>query len=148
MGIFNSFDISASGMSAERYRMDIISQNMANANTTRTEKRRSRISSASRCSDTVRRLSRSTRRKARRFSSQVAIRSTSTRTRTGRRSEMSFSTSTSSSSSTQRRRQRHRMPLQPRRTPHRAIFFPSPITCRKNSRFFDDGRKRGDKCQE
>lgn len=37
MGIFDSFDISASGMSAERYRMDIISQNMANANTTRTE---------------------------------------------------------------------------------------------------------------
>ena len=37
MGIFNSFDISASGMSAERYRMDIISQNMANGNTTRTE---------------------------------------------------------------------------------------------------------------
>ena len=37
MGIFYSFDISASGMSAERYRMDIISQNMANANTTRTE---------------------------------------------------------------------------------------------------------------
>ena len=37
MGIFDSFDISASGMSAERYRMDIISQNMANAHTTRTE---------------------------------------------------------------------------------------------------------------
>ena len=37
MGIFDTFDISASGMSAERYRMDIISQNMANANTTRTE---------------------------------------------------------------------------------------------------------------
>lgn len=37
MGIFDSFDISASGMSAERYRMDIISQNLANANTTRTE---------------------------------------------------------------------------------------------------------------
>ena len=37
MGVFDSFDISASGMSAERYRMDIISQNMANANTTRTE---------------------------------------------------------------------------------------------------------------
>ena len=37
MGIFDSFDISASGMSAERYRMDIISQNVANAETTRTE---------------------------------------------------------------------------------------------------------------
>ena len=36
MGIFDSFDISASGMSAEQYRMDIISQNIANANTTRT----------------------------------------------------------------------------------------------------------------
>lgn len=36
MGIFDSFDISASGMSAEQYRMDIISQNMANARTTRT----------------------------------------------------------------------------------------------------------------
>ena len=33
MGIFDSFDISASGMSAEQYRMDIISQNMANAHT-------------------------------------------------------------------------------------------------------------------
>ena len=37
MGLFDSFDISASGMSAERYRMDIISQNVANAETTRTE---------------------------------------------------------------------------------------------------------------
>ena len=37
MGMFTSFDISATGLSAERYRMDIISQNVANANTTRTE---------------------------------------------------------------------------------------------------------------
>lgn len=37
MGVFDSFDISASGMSAEQYRMDIISQNMANAHSTRTE---------------------------------------------------------------------------------------------------------------
>lgn len=37
MGIFNSFNVNASGMTAERYRMDIISQNVANANTTRTE---------------------------------------------------------------------------------------------------------------
>lgn len=37
MGIMDSFDISASGMTASMYRMDIISQNMANANTTRTE---------------------------------------------------------------------------------------------------------------
>ena len=36
MGIFDSFDINASGLTAQRYRMDIISQNLANANTTRT----------------------------------------------------------------------------------------------------------------
>ncbi|MBQ7943709.1 MAG: flagellar basal body rod protein FlgC [Lachnospiraceae bacterium] len=36
MGMFDSFDISSSGMSAERYRMDIIAQNVANAETTRT----------------------------------------------------------------------------------------------------------------
>lgn len=37
MGIFSAFDINATGMTAERYRMDIIAQNVANANTTRTE---------------------------------------------------------------------------------------------------------------
>lgn len=37
MSIFNSFNINASGMTAERFRMDTISQNIANANTTRTE---------------------------------------------------------------------------------------------------------------
>ena len=37
MGIFDSFNINASGLTAQRYRMDIISQNLANANTTRTE---------------------------------------------------------------------------------------------------------------
>ncbi len=37
MGLFTSFDISSSGMTAERYRMDVISQNMANAHSTRTE---------------------------------------------------------------------------------------------------------------
>ena len=37
MGYFNSLDVSASGMSAQRMRMDLISQNIANANTTRTE---------------------------------------------------------------------------------------------------------------
>ena len=37
MGLFTAFDISASGLTAQRYRMDIISQNVANANTTRTE---------------------------------------------------------------------------------------------------------------
>lgn len=37
MSIFSSFDINASGLTAQRYRMDIISQNVANANTTRTE---------------------------------------------------------------------------------------------------------------
>ena len=36
MGMFDSFDINASGMTAQRFRMDIISQNVANANTTRT----------------------------------------------------------------------------------------------------------------
>ena len=37
MGMFSAFDISATGMTAERYRMDIIAQNVANAETTRTE---------------------------------------------------------------------------------------------------------------
>lgn len=37
MGIFSSFDISASGLTAERLRMDIISNNIANVNTTKTE---------------------------------------------------------------------------------------------------------------
>jgi flagellar basal-body rod protein FlgC len=37
MGLFNSFVISASGLTAERLRMDVISNNIANVNTTRTE---------------------------------------------------------------------------------------------------------------
>lgn len=37
MSVFSSFGINASGMTAERYRLDIISENIANANTTRTE---------------------------------------------------------------------------------------------------------------
>jgi flagellar basal-body rod protein FlgC len=37
MGLFQSFDISASGMTAERFRIDIIAENVANVNTTRTE---------------------------------------------------------------------------------------------------------------
>jgi flagellar basal-body rod protein FlgC len=37
MSIFSSFDISASGLTAERLRLDVISQNIANASTTRTE---------------------------------------------------------------------------------------------------------------
>lgn len=37
MGMFSSFNINASGLTAQRYRMDIISENVANANTTRTE---------------------------------------------------------------------------------------------------------------
>lgn len=37
MSFFNSLDISASGLTAQRLRMDLISQNLANANTTRTE---------------------------------------------------------------------------------------------------------------
>lgn len=36
MGMFSAFNINATGMTAERYRMDIISENVANANTTRT----------------------------------------------------------------------------------------------------------------
>ncbi|MBR6159802.1 MAG: flagellar basal body rod protein FlgC [Lachnospiraceae bacterium] len=37
MSVFKSFGVNASGMTSERFRMDIISQNVANANTTRTE---------------------------------------------------------------------------------------------------------------
>lgn len=37
MGLFSSFDINASGMTAQRYRMDVISENLANAYTTRTQ---------------------------------------------------------------------------------------------------------------
>ena len=37
MGLFQSFDICASGMSAQRFRMDTIAENIANVNTTRTE---------------------------------------------------------------------------------------------------------------
>lgn len=37
MSFFDSLDISASGLTAQRLRMDLISQNIANANTTRTE---------------------------------------------------------------------------------------------------------------
>ncbi len=36
MSMFASFDINASGLTAQRYRMDVISENVANANTTRT----------------------------------------------------------------------------------------------------------------
>lgn len=36
MSVFNSMNISATGLTAERLRMDVISKNIANANTTRT----------------------------------------------------------------------------------------------------------------
>ena len=36
MSMFSAFNINASGMTAQQYRMDIISENVANANTTRT----------------------------------------------------------------------------------------------------------------
>lgn len=36
MSMFNAFDVNASGLTAQRYRMDVISENVANANTTRT----------------------------------------------------------------------------------------------------------------
>lgn len=38
MTLFRSFDISASGLTAQRLRMDTIANNLANANTTRTER--------------------------------------------------------------------------------------------------------------
>ncbi len=37
MSIFQSFGISASGMTAQQFRADIIAENLANVNTTRTE---------------------------------------------------------------------------------------------------------------
>ncbi len=37
MGVFDAMSVSASGMTAQRLRMDTISQNIANVNTTRTE---------------------------------------------------------------------------------------------------------------
>jgi flagellar basal-body rod protein FlgC len=37
MGLFQPFDIAASGMTAQRFRMDVIAENIANVNTTRTE---------------------------------------------------------------------------------------------------------------
>ncbi|WP_010241160.1 flagellar basal body rod protein FlgC [Clostridium arbusti] len=37
MGVFNALNISSSGLSAERLRMDTISSNIANVDTTRTE---------------------------------------------------------------------------------------------------------------
>ncbi|MDR0316392.1 MAG: flagellar basal body rod protein FlgC [Treponema sp.] len=47
MGIFSSINIAATGLSADRVRLDVISDNMANVNTTRTDEggpfRRSRV---------------------------------------------------------------------------------------------------------
>lgn len=37
MSMFSAFNVSASGLTAQRYRMDVISENVANASTTRTE---------------------------------------------------------------------------------------------------------------
>ena len=37
MNIFSAFNINSSGMTAQRYRMDIISENVANAQSTRTD---------------------------------------------------------------------------------------------------------------
>lgn len=37
MGLFQPFDIVATGMTAQRFRMDIIAENIANVSTTRTE---------------------------------------------------------------------------------------------------------------
>ena len=47
MGLFNSINIASTGLSAERVRLDVIADNMANVNTTRTAEggpyRRSRV---------------------------------------------------------------------------------------------------------
>ena len=37
MSMFSAFDVTASGLTAQRLRMDVISENVANAKTTRTE---------------------------------------------------------------------------------------------------------------
>ena len=37
MSVFQSFNINASGLTAQRFRTDVISENIANVNTTRTE---------------------------------------------------------------------------------------------------------------
>ncbi len=37
MSLFQSFDINTSGLTAQRFRMDVISENVANVTTTRTE---------------------------------------------------------------------------------------------------------------
>ncbi len=37
MALFQAFDIAASGMTAQRFRMDVIAENIANVNTTRDE---------------------------------------------------------------------------------------------------------------
>ncbi len=37
MGLFNTLDVSASALTAQSFRMDVIAQNVANATTTRTE---------------------------------------------------------------------------------------------------------------
>jgi flagellar basal-body rod protein FlgC len=37
MGLFQPFDIAATGMTAQRFRMDVIAENIANVSTTRTE---------------------------------------------------------------------------------------------------------------
>ena len=37
MGLFQPFDIAATGMTAQRFRMDIIAENIANVSTTRTQ---------------------------------------------------------------------------------------------------------------
>ena len=40
MALFQAFDISASGMTAERFRTDVIAENVANINTTNTGDRK------------------------------------------------------------------------------------------------------------
>ena len=53
MGLFQAFDICASGMTAQRFRTDIIAENVANVNTTRdADNRRKMVTFAERDKDT------------------------------------------------------------------------------------------------
>lgn len=59
MGSFSSFDISASGIYAQRVRMDVIAENIANADSTRTANggpyRRQRVTFAAAYDDAIKR---------------------------------------------------------------------------------------------
>jgi len=55
MNLFGVMDISGSALEAERIRAEVVSANMANANTTRTEKRETISAPACRLSELARR---------------------------------------------------------------------------------------------